>query len=237
MTDAPRIRVAVLLFGQARELAGTAETSLDVAAGATVGDAVARLEELFPALAPLDRVLLTAVNETYATRAEPVSDGDTLAVFPPVSGGEEPEDFFEITRGPIDIIEMRGRLLRGADGAVCVFDGVARDNTRGRRTQYLEYYGYEEMAVKTMRQIADEVHERWPGIDRVGIRHRLGRIEIGESSVVIVVTSPHRKAAFEACQYAIDRLKQIVPVWKKEYFEDGAVWVQGEAWPEEGSHG
>jgi molybdopterin synthase catalytic subunit len=227
-----RVRISVLLFGQARELAGTAETSLEVAAGATVGDAVAGLEARFPALVPLDRVLLTAVNETYATRSEPIGEGDTLAVFPPVSGGEAAEDFFEITREPIDILAMRDRLLRGRDGAVCVFDGVARDNTRGRKTRYLEYEGYEEMAVRTMRQIGDEAHERWPGIDRVGIRHRLGRIEIGESSVVIVVTSPHRKAAFEACQFAIDRLKQIVPVWKKEYFEDGAVWVQGEAWPE-----
>ena len=222
----------MLLFGQARELAGVQETTVDVEEGATVGDAVARLEALFPALAPLDRVLLTAVNETYATRGEPVADGDTLAVFPPVSGGEEAGDFFEITRDPIDIAAMRERLLRGPDGAVVIFDGVARDNTRGRRTRHLEYEGYEEMALKTMRQIGDEVHEKWPGIDRVGVRHRLGRIEIGESSVVIVVTSPHRKVAFEACHYAIDRLKQIVPIWKKEYFEDGAVWVQGEAWPE-----
>jgi MoaE-MoaD fusion protein len=231
MTNAT-IRISVLLFGQARELAGAGEASLEVAAGATVGDAIARLEERFPALAPLDRVLLTAVNETYATRGEPIGDGDTLAVFPPVSGGGDTQDLFELTREPVDILALRDRLLRGADGAVCIFDGVARDNTRGRPTRYLEYEGYEEMALKTMRQLADEAHERWPGIDRVGICHRLGRIEIGESSVVIVVTSPHRKVAFEACQYAIDRLKQIVPIWKKEYFEDGAVWVQGEAWPE-----
>ena len=135
------------------------------------------------------------------------------------------------------IAGLRARLLRGEDGAVCIFDGVARNNTRGRRTRYLEYEGYEEMALKTMRQIGDEAHERWPTIDRVGICHRLGRIEIGESSVVIVVTSAHRKVAFEACQFAIDRLKQIVPIWKKEYFEDGAVWVQGEAWPELGESG
>lgn len=226
------MRIHVLLFGQAREIAGASELDLDVGAATTVGDAVARLVERFPALAPLDRILLTAVNEAYATRPEPIAEGDTLAVFPPVSGGDGPEDFFEITREPISILEMRDRLLRGADGAVCIFDGVARDNTRGRATRYLEYEGYEEMALKTMRQIGEEAHGRWPTIDRVGIRHRLGRIEIGESSVVIVVTSAHRKVAFEACQFAIDRLKQIVPIWKKEYFEDGAVWVQGEAWPE-----
>jgi molybdopterin synthase catalytic subunit len=236
MTANEMIRVSVLLFGQARELAGRSETSLEIASGATVGDAVARLEEVYPALAPLDRVLLTAVNETYATRDEAIGDGDTLAVFPPVSGGEEKapgaHDYFEITRAPIDIVALRDRLLRGEDGAVCIFDGVGRNNTRGRATRYLEYDGYEAMAIKTMEQIAAEIHEKWPGIDAVGIVHRLGRVEVGESSVVIVVTSPHRKVAFEGCQFAIDRLKQIVPIWKKEYFEDGAVWVQGEAWPE-----
>ena len=231
--------ITVLLFGQARELAGTGETSISVPSPSTVGDAVASLEERFPALVPLDRVLLTAVNETYATRDEAVNDGDTLAVFPPVSGGSgEPDrdddgDFFELTRAEILILEMRRRLLRGEDGAVCIFDGVARNNTRGRRTLWLEYEGYDDMAIATMRQVAAEAREKWPGIDRIGIAHRLGRIEIGESSVVIVVTSAHRGVAFEACRFAIDRLKQIVPIWKKEFFEDGAVWVQGEAWPDE----
>jgi MoaE-MoaD fusion protein len=228
---AETISIDVLLFGQAREIAGTNRTTLETPAGATVGEALAALERRYPALVPFDRVLLTAVNETYATRAESLADGDTLAIFPPVSGGEE-GDFCELTREPIPIAEMRSRLLRGRDGAVCIFDGVARDNTKGRATQYLEYEGYEEMAVKTMWQLVDEAHERWPDVDRVGITHRLGRIEIGESSVVIVVTSPHRRVAFEACQYTIDRLKQIVPIWKKEFFVDGAVWVQGEAWPE-----
>ena len=231
--------ITVLLFGQARELAGTGETSISVPSPSTVGDAVASLEERYPALVPLDRVLLTAVNETYATRDEAVNDGDTLAVFPPVSGGsgepyrDDDGDFFELTRAEILILEMRRRLLRGEDGAVCIFDGVARNNTRGRRTLWLEYEGYDDMAIATMRQVAAEAREKWPGIDRIGIAHRLGRIEIGESSVVIVVTSAHRGVAFEACRFAIDRLKQIVPIWKKEFFEDGAVWVQGEAWPDE----
>jgi len=174
--------ITVLLFGQARELAGTGETSISVPSPSTVGDAVASLEERFPALVPLDRVLLTAVNETYATRDEAVNDGDTLAVFPPVSGGSgEPDrdddgDFFELTRAEILILEMRRRLLRGEDGAVCIFDGVARNNTRGRRTLWLEYEGYDDMAIATMRQVAAEAREKWPGIDRIGIAHRLGRI-------------------------------------------------------------
>lgn len=222
----------MLLFGQARELAGVAETAIELDGPSTVGDAVAMLEERYPALAPLDRVLLTAVNETYAHRSEPVRPGDTLAVFPPVSGGEEASDFFELTRGPISIEAMRARLLRGEDGAVCIFDGVARNNTKGRQTIYLEYEGYEEMALRTMHELGAEVHERFPAVDRIGITHRLGRVDIGESSVVIVVTSAHRAVTFDACRFAIDRLKQIVPIWKKEFFADGAIWVQGEAWPE-----
>ncbi|HEY6331808.1 MAG TPA: molybdenum cofactor biosynthesis protein MoaE, partial [Blastocatellia bacterium] len=157
--------------------------------------------------------------------------GDRLAVLPPVSGGEtdvnDSDDFFQITHEPIDIAGLRARLLRGEAGAVVVFDGVARNNSKGRRTLYLEYEGYTAMALRIFRQIAAEAHEQWP-ISKIGIIHRLGRIEISESSVIIVVTSPHRKQAFEACKYAIDRLKQIAPIWKKEYFEDGAVWVEGE---------
>ena len=182
MTTEPDVTIAVLLFGQARELAGTGETTVAVPDGSTVAACVAALEERYPALAPLDRVLLTAVNETYATRSEIVRAGDTLAVFPPVSGGSGDDDapggdVFELTRGDIDIFTLRDRLLRGEDGAVCIFDGVARNNSRGRRTLWLEYEGYEDMALTTMRQIATEAHEQWPAIDRIGIIHRLGRID------------------------------------------------------------
>lgn len=222
------IRIGVLLFGQAREWVGSSSIELDLNAPATVETAFAILKTRQPRLAEMERSLLFAVNEEYASLSYPLSNGDRLAILPPVSGGEaEQHDLFEITHEPIDIAGLRARLLEGDSGAVVIFDGVARNNTKGRRTLYLEYEGYEPMSLRTIEQIGREVHERWP-INRLGIVHRLGRIDTTESSVVIVVTSAHRKVAFEACQYAIDRLKKIVPIWKKEYFEDGAVWVENQ---------
>ncbi|HSB08988.1 MAG TPA: molybdenum cofactor biosynthesis protein MoaE [Blastocatellia bacterium] len=222
------IRITALLFGQAREWAGTSTLDLRLEAPASVASAFAILKSQHPRLAEMERSLLFAVNEDYATPSQALSDGDRLAVLPPVSGGEaDCRDIFEITREPIDMASLRARLLEGESGAVVIFDGVARNNSKGRRTLYLEYEGYDPMALRTMEQIGREVHERWP-VNRVGIIHRLGRIDITESSVVIAVTSAHRRIAFEACHYAIDRLKKIVPIWKKEYFEDGAVWVENQ---------
>jgi len=226
MSDTNKIKITALLFGQAREFVGASSLDLEVDEPATVASAFARLKAAHPKLAAMERSLLFAVNEEYASPEQPLAEQDRLAILPPVSGGEM-EDVCEITRDAIDIGALRKRLLAGESGAVVIFDGVARDNTKGRRTLYLEYEGYTEMALKTMAQIIREVHEQW-AINRVGIVHRLGRIDITESSVVIVVTSAHRRVAFEACRYAIDRLKKIVPIWKKEYFEDGEVWVENE---------
>ena len=137
-----------------------------------------------------------------------------------------PEDIFEITREPIDKQGLEQRLLNGASGAMVTFDGVVRDQTAGRRVISLHYDAYVPMAVKEMKRIGAEVRQRWPEIDRIGIIHRFGELQISESSVVIVITSPHRRVAFEACHYTIDRLKQTVPIWKKEVFEDGEEWVE-----------
>ena len=226
MAHQDRVRVKVLLFGQAREFAGASAIELDLEAPATVESAFASLRSRHERLGRMERSLLFAVNEEYAERSQVLADGDRMAILPPVSGGAGP-DTFEITREPIDIPGLRARLLEGESGAVVIFDGVARNNTKGRPTLFLEYEGYTEMALRMLEQIGREAHDRW-AINRIGIIHRLGRIEITESSVVIIVTSAHRGIAFEACRYAIDRLKKIVPIWKKEYFEDGAVWVEGE---------
>ncbi len=136
--------------------------------------------------------------------------------------------FFALTRGPVNGRALAQRLVRGEDGAVVTFEGVARNNTQGRRTLALEYDCYEAMAIEVMARVGREIAAAHP-IGRLGMVHRLGRVEIGETSVVIVVTAAHRAAAFAACREGIDRLKRLVPIWKKEYFEDGAVWVEG-AW-------
>jgi molybdopterin synthase catalytic subunit len=137
------------------------------------------------------------------------------------------KDIFEITREPIDKPGLEQRLLTGAAGAMVTFDGVVRNQTKDRRVVSLQYEAYVPMAVKEMRRIGEEIREKWPEIERIGVIHRFGELQISESSIVIVITSPHRRTAFEACHYAIDRLKQTVPIWKKEIFEDGEEWVEG----------
>lgn len=222
------IRITVFLFGQAREIAEAQSIELTVEQPATVESAFSLLKSRHQKLVQMERSLMFAVNEEYATRDTALDNGDQLAILPPVSGGEDKMiDIFEITRKPINIHDFRARLLEGDSGALVIFDGVVRNNTKGRPTRFLEYEGYDAMALKTMAQIGREVREKW-AINRLGIIHRLGKLEISESSVVIIVTSAHRRIAFEACQFAIDRLKQIVPIWKKEFFEDGEVWVENE---------
>jgi molybdopterin synthase catalytic subunit len=135
-----------------------------------------------------------------------------------------------LAHNPIDADALIRHVRTGADGAIVTFDGCVRNQSHGRRTLYLDYEAYESMALTKMREIAAELHAKFP-IDRVAVAHRLGRLEIGETSVFIAVSAPHRAAAFDACRFAIDTLKRSVPIWKKEYFEDGAVWADGELPP------
>lgn len=179
--------------------------------------------------------IVLAVNQKFCAPSAPLSDGDELAFLPPVSGGlgafthqlEDNGSFFALTRDPIDTAALARRILEGEDGAIVNFEGVTRNNTKGRATRYLEYECYEPMAVKIMADIGGEIARMFP-ISRIAMVHRLGRVEIGETSVVVVATAPHRKPAFEAALEGINRLKRLVPLWKKEYFADGEVWVDGE---------
>ncbi|HUP04975.1 MAG TPA: molybdenum cofactor biosynthesis protein MoaE, partial [Bryobacteraceae bacterium] len=175
-----------------------------------------------------------ARNRQFAEFSARVEEGDEVAFLPPVSGGTEaPAEiaengyYFALTRRPIQAPELAARLLSGAEGAVVTFEGTVRNNTRGRRTRFLDYEGYEPMALEVMARIGREIAAARE-ISRIAIVHRLGRVLIGETSVAVVVTAPHRRQAFEAALEAIDRLKKAVPIWKKEVFEDGEVWVEGE---------
>jgi molybdopterin synthase catalytic subunit len=203
----------------------------------------------FPRLRDLAPSIVLARNQEFSPLSALLSDGDEIAFLPPVSGGSgdapdgaaaetfthqivdsETGHFFALTRAPIDSVALARRLLRGEDGAIVNFEGVARNNTKGRATRYLEYECYEAMAVKMMAEIGREIAASF-AIGRIAMVHRLGRLEIGEASVVVIVTAPHRKPAFEAALEGINRLKRLVPVWKKEFFVDGEVWVDGE-WDE-----
>lgn len=227
-----RIRVRVELFGRAATQSGAREVELEVPEGATlraVADAVAAR---YPALSWLPGVCRPARNLEYARWSDPVADGDEVSFIPPVSGGapgeaaDRPRAFAEITEEPLD----PAPLVRWAEGpemgAVVTFSGNVRVHNRGRRVEYLEYDAYRPMAEKEMRAIAEEAARRWDC--RVAIRHRVGRLEVGEPSVLIVVASAHRAAAFEACRFAIDTLKERVPIWKREVWEGGEVWIEGD---------
>ena len=235
------MRVRILFFGILREMVGKSVDLIDLPEGASVRDALARYESQVPKLKELLSSLALAVNQQYAGPDKKLSADDEVALLPPVSGGA-PDAAGEqsagrrryalIVRGVIDTQRTVAGIKRGEDGATVVFEGVVRNQTRGRNTLYLDYEAYEEMALEQLESLADQALQRFQ-IRDVAIVHRLGRLEIGETSVLIAVVSAHRAAAFEACRWLIDTLKRTVPIWKKEYFEDGAVWADGEPFPAE----
>jgi molybdopterin synthase catalytic subunit len=234
-----RVAVRILLFGAAREAAGAGELAFEAGAPATVASVLEELLEARPALRRFGRSLLVAVNEEYAPPQREVRANDEVAIFPPVSGGAEEShegaadrDFFELTAEVIDVGSVARRVVPAECGATVTLDGYVREWTKGRRTLYLVYEAYAPMAVAEMRRLGGRLREKFPDVAHVGIVHRTGRLEIGETSVVVSVAAPHRRAAFEACEWAIRELKRTVPVWKKEFYEGGEVWVEGEGAPE-----
>lgn len=263
LADNNEIAVRVLFFGAARDAVGQSEFEFVLPSKTTAEGALAAVLKKFPDLARFGRSLLFAVNQEYARADSEVHDGDELAVFPPVSGGASKatppntapadagtagvspastlpaagtNDFFEMTTDPIDVGAVARRVVLPECGATVTLDGYAREWTRGRRTLYLVYEAYAPMAKRELERLGREARERFD-IAHLGIVHRTGRLEIGETSVVIAVSAPHRRAAFEACEWAIKELKRTVPIWKKEFFEDGDVWVEGEASEQEEAKG
>jgi MoaE-MoaD fusion protein len=223
------MRVQVLFFGQLKDLTGRSSESLPLAERATLSDVLQHYADKFPDIRKLSSSLALSINREYATQDAPLKDGDEVALLPPVSGGAPRAS---IVRAKIDPHKIVPPMERPEDGAIAMFDGVVRNNSRGRKTLYLEYEAYEEMALTQMEGLTSQALEKFPARD-ARIVHRLGRIEIGESSVFIAVASAHRAAAFDACRWLIDTLKKTVPIWKKEFFEDGAVWADGEPFPQD----
>jgi molybdopterin converting factor subunit 1 len=230
------VRVKVLFFGQLKDIVGRAEESLEVEDGSVLQGLFDHYARQFPKLEKMSGSIVMALNQQFSERSSSLGPGDEVAFLPPVSGGTGPytheiiDDaghFFALTRAPIDERSIKNRLLRGEDGAVVVFEGVVRNNTKGRATQYLDYECYEGMAVKMMAEIGREIAVKH-AIGRLAMVHRLGRMEIGETSVAVVATAPHRAPSFDAALEGINRLKKLVPIWKKEHFADGEVWVDGE---------
>ena len=233
------LSVRVRLFAIQRELAGTREVTLALRAGATVEDGWAGLVERFPVLAPGRPAVRFARNGAYADPTEPLTDGDELAVIPPVSGGAQ--RILELRAEPFGsgiLEQLTDRLVTEEDGAVVGFIGRTRVTPgtpapgqeqeaarhAGRAVQSLDYEAHETMATSVLEQIADEVAARF-GVDRLAIVHRTGEVPLGDASVAIVAVSPHRDAAFEAARYAIDETKARAPIWKAERFADGHVWI------------
>jgi molybdopterin synthase catalytic subunit len=236
------MRVQVVYFGILKDLVGSSEAQLELQTGATAEDLWTALQAQTPGLARFQKSVAVAVNQHYAEPGTLLHEGDEVALLPPVSGGSGSvaglpdaksamrSAHCRLQHEPIDTESIVHRIRRGEDGAVVVFDGIVRNHSRGRRTLYLEYEAYEKMALDALEALATEAKTRFEVRDCTVV-HRLGRLEIGDSSVLIVVASAHRAAAFDACRWIIDTLKRTVPVWKKEHFADGAVWADGDPFP------
>jgi molybdopterin converting factor subunit 1 len=217
--------ITARLFARLREQAGTDCEQVNLVGG-TVADVYRALRELHPTLEPDLQLIRPARNQSFADWTERVDDGDEVAFIPPVSGGFGAAELIELTAEPLDARRLETAVAHAGAGAICTFTGVVRDNARGETVTHLEYEAYAGMAERQMGSIAGEIAERWPDA-RVAMAHRTGTLQIGEASVVVSVSCPHRAEAIAACRWGIDRLKESVPIWKKEFARSGAVWIEG----------
>jgi len=235
------MQVRVLYLGMLRDIAGLDYETVELADGARLSSLFADLTLRFPRLQRLHNSIALALNQEYAPATAELHDNDEVALIPPVSGGSADDSTAE---NPLPLVSEHARLVsepiktaiilasikHPEDGAVAVFDGIVRNNSHGRHTLYLDYTAYQPMALRRMEQLARQALATY-AIRDVRVVHRLGRLQIGDTSVYIAVASAHRAAAFDACRWLIDTLKQTVPIWKKEYFENGPVWADGEPFP------
>src|SRR5438105_15610594 len=221
------VRVIALLFARLREQAGGDRFDLELPAGATVADAYAELRRRHPALEARREIVRPAVNQEFAAWDDTLAEGDEVAFIPPVSGGNGSGGvLFELTDQPLDARRLEAAVAHAGAGAICTFTGVVRDNSRGHSVTELDYEAYTEMATAQMRKIGDEIAEQWPEA-RVAMAHRTGKLQIGDASVVVSVSCPHRAEAIAACKWGIDRLKETVPIGKKDHAAGGTYWIEG----------
>ncbi|HMD90162.1 MAG TPA: molybdenum cofactor biosynthesis protein MoaE [Anaerolineaceae bacterium] len=231
------IHITVLFFATLKDRAGTNRQMIELPAEATVADLKSKLADQFPAIKPLLNATLVSVDQNFAFDEDRIPDGSEVALFPPVSGGSYPT-ILEIVQEPLDHDELLKQIKLPTTGAICVFSGIVRGETmRGdpHQTISLEYDAYVPMAKAKMAQVAAEIRQRWPAIEGIVIVQRIGLLEAGTPTVVIACAAAHRNTGvFEAARYGIDRLKEIVPIWKKEITPDGEEWIEGEYHPQRG---
>lgn len=216
------MKVTVRFFAAARERARASTLELDLPEGAKVSALTSALIKAIPELGPLMPKLRIAVAEEFAGPDDVIPEGAEVALIPPVAGGSG--GLFRLQDTPLSLQEVVDAVSAVSQGGLVTFSGAVRDHSKGKRVTRLDYEAYGPMAQKKLAQIGDEAREKWPGT-QVAVLHRLGTLVPGDLAVVIAVSAPHRKEAFRACEYVIDRLKENVPIWKKEYAEDGEVWV------------
>ena len=221
------MKVALHLFASVREAVGAREVCLELDDGATIEDLKRRLAIDFPRLEPMLATTVFAIDDEYVPFEERLHDGAEVALIPPVSGGSDADGLFRVTYGVMNADDLVKLVQRHEAGAVTLFYGDVRNHNEGRSVARLEYEAHESMALRKMREVAAETKQRFPEVCEVGVWHRIGTLEIGETSLLVAVSSPHRKDAFEACHWCVDRIKEVVPVWKKEHWRDGSAWVEG----------
>ncbi len=235
------MQINILFFATIRDLVGQKRLTLELdGTSSTLQDVRNILIEKYPAITDNLKVALAAINEEFAFNQDAIVDGDEIAFFPPVSGGsgqlESPPEIYLLPDEPINHDEIVESITTSKTGAVCLFSGMVRGKTNKEghipETDYLEYEAYKPMAIAKMKQVAQEIRERWGKVEGIAIAQRIGRLEVGQNTVLIACSSPHRDdGCFEAARYGIDRLKEIVPVWKKEVGADGESWIEGDYTP------
>jgi MoaE-MoaD fusion protein len=231
------MEITVLFFATLKDRAGTARISLKLREDSRVSDLKQQLGQQYPAIESRLATALVSINQQFAFDEDPVPDGAEVALFPPVSGGNSGFlTILQVARDPLDLDDLVAQITRQSTGAVCLFTGIVRGVTRrgeAHDTAYLEYEAYVPMAEAKMAQVAEEIRQQWPVIEGIVIVQRIGRLDAGTPTVIIACAAAHRDTGvFEAARYGIDRLKEIVPVWKKEVGPQGENWVEGDYYPE-----